>query len=381
MTFKTTLALGLAGFILAFVSAFSLAKKQVQRPAIPVEVALPQSALPTIPSLTGESLSQTDWLERLRTTDNASLPQLYAFCQSQENRAHLDMLAHYWSRTDPEGFLAFLSDNPPFFKNEKHAYHLFQEWASLDFDRALETAQALSAYNPMRSSILRATVKGRFPSNPEHALAALSEIYANAGGSGLGLWNKEGAEKHLAQLAKYPRGRLLDSEIDSIIESWLERDPNAAMEWLQNDIDALDSNDRYVSMMFELAQHDHEAALKYFRTTKSAKRRGEIARNIDEYIGLADPETAVSWIEGELEGWYQLSTAGETARALSHKDPALGADFAIQFKNPRLLKRAVHEALNVFKDRDAQGMQTWANSVTDPTAREAVQAEFERLSK
>lgn len=291
------------------------------------------------------------------------------------------MLAHYWSRTDPEGFLAFLADNPPFFKNEKHAYHLFKEWATLDFDRALETAQALSPYNPMRSSVLRATVKGRFPRNPEQAVAALSEIYSSAGGSGLGLWHEEGAEKHLAQLAKYPRGRLLDSEIDSIIESWLERDPNAAMEWLQNDIDALDSNDRYVSMMFELAQHDHEAALKYFRATTSTKRRGEIARNIDEYIGLADPETAVSWIENEIHCWYQLATVAETATALSHKGPALGANFAIRLQNPRLLKRAVHEVLKVFKDRDAEGMQTWANSVTDPTTRKAVQAEIARLSK
>jgi len=60
MISNATLALGLAGFTLAFLSTFFLTKKRVQRPPIPVEAALPQSPPPVSPSFTGGSLSQTD---------------------------------------------------------------------------------------------------------------------------------------------------------------------------------------------------------------------------------------------------------------------------------------------------------------------------------
>ena len=366
-------------FVLAFSITFSIAKKRSHSIAIPVAGEPTQPPPVIVPSFAVQDLSQTAWLQRLRALDTRTLPQLYGFCEDQDSEEHLDMVARYWTRTDPEGFLAFLSENPPFFKNESHAYYLFSEWGARDFESALEAAHALAPYNPMRSRVLRTLVKARFPKNPEQAIAALSEIYATGGGSGLGLWDEPNAEKHLLSLTKLTRGRSINREIDSVVDYWLKRDPAAAMEWIQNDIDALDSNGRFSSAMFELAQHDHEEALERFRNITAPKRRGELARSISQFIAIGDPEAAVNWLENEVVGWFQKDAAAEAANELAEKEPTLGANFAIRFENPRLLKRTIHEALKVFHNQDPQGMQSWANILTDETVREAVRAEIERL--
>lgn len=79
------------------------------------------------------------------------------------------MLAHYWALTDPEGFLKFLTENPPFFRNESHAYHLFSEWGARGFEKALEAAHARPAFNPMRSRVLRGVVRAQIPKNPQES--------------------------------------------------------------------------------------------------------------------------------------------------------------------------------------------------------------------
>ncbi len=117
------------------------------------------------------------------------------------------------------------------------------------------------------------------------------------------------------------------------------------MNWLLSDVEAIDSNDRFSSAMYKLAQHDHQAALEYFHEVPSARRRGELTRNISKYIAAADPETAVTWLENEVDGWFQLGTAAHAVNELAEDEPTVGANFAIRFKNPRLLKRTVHEAL------------------------------------
>ena len=133
--------------------------------------------------------------------------------------------------------------------------------------------------------------------------------------------------------------------------------------------------------MSELDQLDHKAALEQYRKIPSATRRGRAASNMSKQVALADPDLAVTWLENEVSGYYQTHAAAEAANELAEKEPTLGANFAIRFNNPRLLKRTVHEALKVFANEDPEGMQSWANTVTDPTAREAVQAEIERLSQ
>ena len=153
------------------------------------------------------------------------------------------------------------------------------------------------------------------------------------------------------------------------------------MDWIQEDVDAIDTNHRFSAIMFRLAQHNPEEALRRFRDVSAPRRRGELARNISKYIADADPDTAATWLENEVGGWFQMGAAAYAANELAEDDPIKGANFAIRFQNPRLLKRAVHEALKVFHSRDPQGMHSWAITVTAPTAQEAVQAEIERLSR
>ncbi len=377
----TFLALALLCMALAYTAAYLIATRLQPQPTPEIVAVAPANTpLAPLPEIDFQEDPKRTWLTQLRAADHRDFPRLYALCESQGAQDHQSLLVHLWSHTDPESFLAFLLEDPPFFRNEPHGYHLFREWAGRDFDHALEAAHALSPFNPMRSTVLRGVVRGGMERNPEKALGALTEIYANAGSSGI-LRDVESPEHYLPILQKLPRGNLIHNEIERAVHSWATHDPAAALQWLQSDVDALDSKHRVNYAISDLARHDHEAALEAFRNIASTERRGSIARNIAESIAEADPQLAVTWLENEVDGWYQVSAAAEAANELAESDPTLGADFAIRFNEPQLRARAVHEALKVFHDRDTDGMHRWASGVTDPTARKVVRAEIDRLTQ
>ncbi len=363
---------------IGLVAGLSLGKGD--RQSEPESIVVPPPAPITPPEITSTKLV---WLETLAKAQASDLPALYKAAADDPDR--LNMVAHFWTRTDPHGFLThLLADDPPFFSEPAHAVHLFTEWGRRDFPAAIDAARSVPAFNPQRERILKFVIRSGMQSDPEAAVAAMPSI---RGTSGSGAWyapDAETAKAAIPQLAKLPMAGTLEMTLSRSLELWSELEPRAALDWTFEFAEQKGQNYHGLrsSVLSEVARADPEVALKALARLPTEGDRAKAVRTIAKNIARKMPEKAIEMIEEHGNGYYLYESAGHTAEELAEgKNPELGTNFALKFNDPDARRHAIERSVARYFSRDREALAAWAAGIENPTHREEVATAIAKLEE
>ena len=145
----------------------------------------------------------------------------------------------------------------------------------------------------------------------------------------------QSAIKYLDRLSSEENSGNLQSAVSTISQRWVERDPAAAADWLQN-FRGLDENGEqraYSSLTNRWAQDDPIGASEWIAGLPESKGRDSAASVLAHRIRRDDPERAIAWAESISDDNNRNQTLQSVYREWMQTDP----DSAMQSLNSSTL--------------------------------------------
>lgn len=246
----------------------------------------------------------------------------------------------------------------------------------LDSPEAIEALaqEAFSDPNPLTRSLAFARLLESM--TPENAGALMESLRAHrVGGDQMqvflyawGAMDIAGAHAHAETL----EGRAKEHFLNSTLAGWANKDPKAAIAWLDT-MEEGDSKTRFRgSLIGGLADHDIGVATDYVLSRANAgdKMAAQYIQTVaGEELRKNGPAAAVLWGERLPEGAIKAEALEEIAGTYVERDPQAAAAWAAKYATASQGAGIVEEVGQEWAERDPKAAVAWLGSLTEGQAK------------
>jgi hypothetical protein len=234
--------------------------------------------------------------------------------------------------------------------------------------------EAFSDPNPLTRSL--AFAKMLESMTPENATAMLQTLRANrVGGEQMqvflyawGAMDIDGAHAHAETL----EGRAKEHFLNSTLAGWANKNPNAAIAWVDT-MEEGDAKNRYRgSLVGGLADHDIGVATNYAlaRANAGDKQATQFIQTIaGEELRKNGPAAAVLWGERLPEGALKAEALEQIAGTYVQRDPQAAAAWAAKYASAGNGAGIVEEIAEEWAERDPKSSVSWLNGLAEGQAK------------
>jgi hypothetical protein len=139
-----------------------------------------------------------------------------------------------------------------------------------------------------------------------------------------------------------------------------ERDPEAAMAWLQTQSTTDDRLRGMLEVVALWAAEDSESALLWLESNAQGIARFETLNSGIELWAARDPENAAAWVEGMANDGSKLTAAESLAAAWARSDPPLAAQWVRGLEHGPIRQQAAAAMTDAWAQKDPQAASVWA---------------------
>jgi hypothetical protein len=242
------------------------------------------------------------------------------------------LLVSRWVETDPEGALAFASQNRDF---SSIAGDVMQQMASEDFQGALARAQSIQDVSA-RYEALRGVLNYLTDSDPLGALKLAATLGDFPGYEPLSQtiyrqWSQidpQAAAAAAAQAAGGNAGSGADwwrSPVNQVLRNWASQDPMAAINW-SSSLNDPNMQARDISQIVrQWSRDDPNAAASWVNSQQAGPTRDAAASALAFSLGSSDPAAALGWAQSISDPGQRDSALSRLTRQIMYQNPGNGA--------------------------------------------------------
>lgn len=339
-------------------------------PPEPIETLSPFEALTADPSIS----SLIVVLEHLETLSTA---EIEAAIDNAWRAGQFRLIPHLlagWLERDPQGLLDYLLNNPNRRMARRYLRGVFERWAKLDAEAALNAARSMER-SPLKMTALSSIVSIVANDDPAKALAlarglnmdtqfeeqAIRDIF-----SAWARGNPAAARQAMEALPTETKNAALMGYFDSRARMDVQAAAEEAMA-IRDPREQL----RAMAMLFlRWTEQDPAAALAFFveRAPPETRRHGLFT--IAYQAAEADPHLALAWADGKLRGEERDEAIGIVIGRLAESDPAAAAAFVEQLPFGRAYENSIDRLASTWGRDDPAVALPWFRSLPEGAARE-----------
>lgn len=200
------------------------------------------------------------------------------------------------------------------------------------------------------------------------------------------------------------------NEYSLLISTWIERDPFAAITFLDQNVtdgwtrklaasawaaehpeaathtinglqDHGKVNDWIVGLIAGIARNDPEGALHTLSTLTTGHTKKQAVRSILPEVVLRGSEFAGQWLEKIKEPKLQQDSAKQLAHSLAQRDPAAASQWISEMTSARTRREASQIVSEIYAEQDLDAAIAWTETLPPDSLAEAAKGVTKHLTR